>query len=77
MVLRQIGGFLVVGLVPGLFLAWALGRAFESVLFGVTPTDWRLYVSMTALLALVALLGALAPTRRAMGTDPTKALRCG
>jgi ABC-type lipoprotein release transport system permease subunit len=45
------------------------------MLFGVTVIDWRLYAAMTLLLALVALVGALVPTRRAIAIDPTKALR--
>lgn len=48
----------------------------KGMLVGVTPTDWRLYVGMTVLLALVALLAALVPTRRATAIDPMTALRC-
>lgn len=53
-----------------------LGHAMKGMLVGVTPTDWRLYVGMTVLLALVALLAALVPTRRATAIDPMTALRC-
>jgi putative ABC transport system permease protein len=76
LVLRQMRSFLLAGLIPGLALAFALGRAFESVLFGVTSTDWPLYASMTLLLSVVACLGALIPARRASSIDPMKALRC-
>ena len=75
LVLLQIRTFLLAGSVPGLLLAWAIGRALQAMLFGVTATDWRLYLSMTALLTAVALVAVLVPTRRAMSIDPIKALR--
>jgi ABC-type antimicrobial peptide transport system permease subunit len=75
LVLKQIRTFLLGGLLPGLALAWGLAQALKAMLFGVTPTDWRLYLSMTALLALVAIAGALVPTRRAVAIDPMAALR--
>jgi putative ABC transport system permease protein len=74
LVLRQLRGFLLAGLLPGLLLAWGLARALEGMLFGVTATDWRLYVSMALLLAGVALIAALVPARRAVAIDPMKAL---
>ncbi len=76
LVLAQIRAFLLLGLVPGLGLAWVLGHAMKGMLVGVTPTDWRLYVGMSVLLATVALLAALVPARRATAVDPMTALRC-
>ena len=75
LVLAQIRAFLLLGLVPGLGLAWVLGNAMKGLLVGVTPTDWRLYVGMSLLLAMVALLAALVPARRATAVDPMTALR--
>jgi putative ABC transport system permease protein len=75
LVLKQIRAFLLLGLLPGLALAWVLGQAMKAMLVGVTPTDWRLYVGMSLLLALVALLAALVPARRATAVDPMTALR--
>jgi predicted permease len=75
LVLKQIRGFLLLGLLPGLALAWVLGQAMKAMLVGVTPTDWRLYVGMSLLLATVALLAALVPVRRATAVDPMTALR--
>jgi putative ABC transport system permease protein len=75
LVLKQIRTFLLGGLLPGLLLAWLLGNALQAMLVGVTPTDWRLYLSMTLLLAIVALIGAAVPARRAISIDPIEALR--
>src|SRR5262245_15037541 len=75
LVILQIRTFLLAALVPGLALAWGIGRALQAILFGVTATDWRLYLSMTGLLAAVALVAVLVPARRAMSIDPMAALR--
>jgi putative ABC transport system permease protein len=75
LVLKQIRAFMLLGLAPGLALAWVLGQAMKGMLVGVTPTDWRLYVGMSLLLAMVALLAALVPARRATAVDPMTALR--
>jgi ABC-type antimicrobial peptide transport system permease subunit len=75
LVLEQLRMFLLASLVPGILLAWAIGQALQAMLFGVTPTDWRVYASMTALLTAVALVAVLIPAHRAMSIDPMKALR--
>ena len=75
LVLRQVRVLLLAGLVPGLLIAWGLGRAMQAFLVGVTPTDWRVYLAMCLLLAGVAVIAALEPARRATGVDPVKALR--
>jgi putative ABC transport system permease protein len=75
LVLRQLRTLLLAGLVPGLLLAWGLGRALQGFLVGVTPTDWRVYLAICLLLAGVAVIAALEPARRATGVDPVKALR--
>jgi putative ABC transport system permease protein len=75
LVLEQIRTFLLGGSLPGLLLAWLLGKALQAMLVGVTPTDWRLYLSMTLLLAIVAVVAAVVPARRAISVDPIEALR--
>ncbi len=75
LVLRQLRALLLAGLVPGLVLAWGLGRALQTFLVGVTPTDWRVYVTMSVVLAGAALVAALEPARRATAIHPVDALR--
>ena len=75
LVLKQIRTLMLAAALPGLAIAWALGHALKAMLFGVTATDWRMYGSMTFVLAAVALLAAFVPARRATAIDPVTALR--
>lgn len=75
LVLKQIRLLLGAAFAPGLALAFALGHTLKAVLFGVTPTDFRLYGAMALLLTTVAVLAAFVPARRAARIDPMRALR--
>ncbi|HEY1304602.1 MAG TPA: ABC transporter permease [Vicinamibacterales bacterium] len=63
------------GLLTGLIGALIATRMLQSQLWGVTPTDPATFASMSLLLALVALVAAFFPMRRAISVDPTIALR--
>ncbi len=63
------------GVVLGLFASWAGGRALESYLFGVTPTDPPTLASVALLFIAIALLACYLPARRALKVDPVVALR--
>lgn len=73
MILRQ--GFVIValGLVAGVAAALAAARVVGTFLT-VSPTDPVTYVSVSVLLALVALAACIIPSRRAMRVDPMVAL---
>jgi predicted permease len=74
-VLRE--GLLMTG--AALTLGWGAAYAFSRLLAGflyqVEPTDGVTYVAVAGLLAVVALLAAYLPARRATRVDPMHALR--
>jgi hypothetical protein len=65
----------VIGLGIGLLGAGVLTRLFRSMLFHVDSADPVTFVSVSALLAAVALLACYLPARRATLVDPLVALR--
>ena len=75
MIIREAGMLLAAGLVVGIPLSIAGGRAASSILFGLKPYDPVTLVAATALLAFVALGASFLPARRATKVDPMVALR--
>jgi ABC-type antimicrobial peptide transport system permease subunit len=75
LVLRQ--GFLLAGLGLGLGLVAAVAstRLLTAVLFNVKPNDPLVYVAVTVLLGMVALVASYVPAWRASRIDPLTALR--
>ncbi len=68
-------GLAVAGIVLGGLTALAGGRALESLLYGVEPTDPVTFTAMVAIVLGVAFLSALVPAIRASRTDSATALR--
>jgi len=65
----------VIGLASGLIGAAIVSRVFRSMLFNIAPADPVTYVSVSAILAGVALFACYIPARRATRVDPLVALR--
>jgi putative ABC transport system permease protein len=63
------------GIVIGLAGAIMLGRFLRGLLFDIQPADPVTLLSVSVLLALVAVLACYFPAARAMWTDPAVILR--
>ena len=68
-------GVTAVGIGCGLVGAAIASQSLESVLYGVTSSDPATYLLVPAALAVVALLAACAPARRALRVEPNAVLR--
>jgi ABC-type antimicrobial peptide transport system permease subunit len=66
---------IVLGIVIGLPVVFALGRLVESQLYNVKPTDPVAIGAAILSLGVAAIAAALIPARRASGVNPTDALR--
>lgn len=75
MVLRQTGWMAVVGGSVGLMFAVLLGRAAESVLFGLSGYDPVVLGGATVVLSAVVLIAGYLPAHRASRIPPMEALR--
>jgi putative ABC transport system permease protein len=76
MILREALLVALAGVAVGAVAALGLARLISGLLFGVAPTDPWTFGCIALLLAVVALLAAAAPARRATRVDPLVALRC-
>ncbi len=75
LVLRQGMSITVIGIVAGVIGALGLARLTQSLLFGVSPTDFGTYATVGMMILAIALLACLVPARRAMRVDPLVAIR--
>jgi predicted permease len=69
--LKPVGG----GLVLGMMVAFALSRALDRLVYGVSTTDTMTFVTLPLFLGLVAMLASWLPALRATRVDPMIALR--
>ena len=63
------------GILSGIVLALALGRAAVTLLYGVAPHDPRTFAAVVSILGLVALAASVIPALRAARVDPISTLR--
>ncbi|MBT8487227.1 MAG: ABC transporter permease [Gemmatimonadetes bacterium] len=75
MVLKQVGRMVVVGGIIGVIAAIGLGRAAQSLLFGLEGYDVTVVGVVAVLLGLVGLGAGYIPASRASRVDPMQALR--
>jgi ABC-type antimicrobial peptide transport system permease subunit len=75
MILGDALAMTVVGIVIGIGLALAAGKAIASQLYQVSPRDPLVFVVCAGVLIIVAIVACAAPMRRALGVDPIVALR--
>ena len=64
------------GIAVGVAVALAAAHLMSSAVYGVSVRDPITYVTAIATMALVGLLAAAIPARRAAALDPLRALRC-
>jgi predicted permease len=64
-----------IGVTVGLGAAFALSRSLQALLAGVSPADAPTFLAAAAVAFTMALVGSLAPARRAVGVDPLAAIR--
>jgi putative ABC transport system permease protein len=76
-VLREGTTMGTVGVVIGLAGAIGLTRLMESLLFGISSTDFATFVCAALLLLGLTTLACYVPAHRAVRIDPAAALRCG
>jgi putative ABC transport system permease protein len=75
LVVREGAILAVIGLALGLVGAYFVGRAMQSMLFGVHPLDVTAFGSVGTILLAAALLACYLPARRAASTEPMRVLR--
>ena len=74
MAIREGPALLAAGFLAGLAGSLAIGRAMQSQLYGVGPTDPVVAGAVAVVLGLVALAACTIPARRASRIDPLAAL---
>jgi len=75
LVLRDVAVMVVAGIAIGAGVALMLTDLARKILFGLTPTDPRVFAVAALVLAVAAALAGLLPAVRASRVDPLVALR--
>jgi putative ABC transport system permease protein len=64
-----------IGLGLGLIGTYFVGRAMQSLLFGVKALDFTAFLSVAVVLLAAAILACFLPARRAASVSPMRLLR--
>ncbi|MGH9763279.1 MAG: hypothetical protein ACREAC_20820, partial [Blastocatellia bacterium] len=64
-----------IGIIAGIIIASAAASMMGSMLYGVRPLDPSVFLGVSVLLFLVAILASYLPGRRAAKVDPNIAIR--
>jgi hypothetical protein len=75
LVLRHAAVVLGAGVATGLAGALILGRWLETLAFGIAPSDPRILIASAGVLAMVSLVAAWLPARRAARIEPRVAMQ--
>ena len=75
MILKQVGVMALIGMGVGLVAAFAVARAAEALLFGLSGRDPLAFVAAFIVLSTVVLAASWVPAWRASRIAPTEALR--
>ncbi len=75
MVMRQGVVLAAAGVLPGIAIAYAGGRALRSLLAGIEPGDVMTFSAAVGMCVVMTLVGSLLPTLRAVRVHPATALR--
>jgi predicted permease len=75
MVLAQSAKLAIPGIAAGVLLALSLGRVVQTLVYGVSPADPTILITVVLLVLAVALLASYIPARRAARSDPMATLR--
>jgi len=65
----------LIGIGIGLVGAFGLTRVMQTLLFGISTTDWVTFTVVALFVAIVGLIATAIPARRAIKVDPLVALR--
>jgi putative ABC transport system permease protein len=75
LVVRQVAAISALGILIGLWIAFAASQWLTTVLYGVAPHDPVSFVVVPAVLIVVTAIAAVVPARRAARVDPLTVLR--
>jgi len=76
LVAREVAVMVALGVVLSLPALLAVATLLSDVLFAVSAADPVILVGLVLLMATVALIACVVPTRRALRLDPIRALQC-